>query len=149
MLQEATTAVINFLENKLKRLEAQIKLTNKKASDSPGAMESWSDKSKDEFSQLAGALSKEIEPIKATIKALKTNTQNSKGKVALGSLVTLSKDEASEEYLLIPDNGGDEIALSTEKRFFLLSLKSDESSINKKNAPSDYSAGRPVRALSP
>lgn len=126
MKNEAIKAAIIFLRAKLRLLEAQIKTTTKKASDAPGSMESWSDKSKDEFSQLADALSKELEPIKETIKELESSqSAAATQEVSVGSYVTVERDGEKEKYLMVSSYGGDEIVQKEGEKFFLLSSKTD------------------------
>lgn len=127
MRDSAIRAAINFLTDKLSQAEKNVSLTTHKVVNAPGAMESWSDKSKDEFSQLASALLKEAEPIRATIKELQ-QFQLSKSDsviVSAGSFVVVDRDGWSENYLLVSGYGGDVVFLENDISFYLLSLRSD------------------------
>jgi len=121
---------IEYYNQKISGLEKQVKETRENAAKSPGSMQSWSDKSKQEFSQLADSLSKNLQPLKNSVKKISeilTTKKNSIGnQVVIGSIVkTKESGEDSNEYLLIvPGVGGDQIKVD-EIEYFLLSENSN------------------------
>ena len=106
--KEAITKAKKFLSDKIAYLEEHDKKTSKKAADAPGSMESWSDKSKDEFSQLAAALGRELEPLQKSLKRLSGLEEKILDKVEVGSLVEARMNN-KKYYFLILDIGGENI----------------------------------------
>lgn len=108
-----------YLSDRISKLEQQILRTRKKAADAPGSMESWSDKSKDEFSQLAGALSRELDPLKKSLRSLGEWEDKAFAKVQVGAFVEVLMSD-KKNYLLMLDIGGEKI-----NELFLLSKDSE------------------------
>lgn len=122
---EIVVSVISYYQEKIDSAENQIKSIRNKAAKSPGAMESWSDKSKDEFTQLADALSREIKPLKTSIDFF-NKTDKLSATIKSGSLVVYSsvKRGSKEIVLVVPEIGGEFISSAGED-IFLLSAKAE------------------------
>lgn len=128
MWKKVIEATIKYYERKISELQEKIDNTKDSAAKSPGSMQSWSDKSKDEFTQMASALSKNLEPLQFSLKQMESilKSQNTSKGIIVGSIVkTQEPGEDNNEYLLIvPGVGGDTLNLD-DKEYFLLSAESE------------------------
>ena len=123
--------ILQFIEEhysrKISDLKQQIEEKKDAAAKSPGSMQSWSDKSKQEFSQLAEALSKNIEPLEFTLKSVEETRKikNERDSISIGSIIkTASDGEDDEKLVIIPGIGGEQIIVD-DVEYFLLSDKSE------------------------
>lgn len=116
--EEVVRAAVEYFQFRIKDVEKKVEAIRNKASQSPGAMESWSDKSKDEFTQLADGLARELDPLKASAKLLAASKFQKV--VGVGSILALDEDY----YLIVPYAGGDLIRAG-ETELFLLSAGSE------------------------
>lgn len=117
---------IEYYQSKINQVEARVKKTNKSASDAPGSMESWSDKSKDEFTQLAAALSKEISPLNKSLEKMNEILVLNIvfDKIAIGSLICVQFPNRKDNLLIVPSGGGESIKIK-DASVFLLSKDSE------------------------
>jgi len=138
MWKKVLQSIEEYYLAEIDNLQKRIDENADSAAKSPGSMQSWSDKSKQEFTQLAEALSKDIPPLQASLKQIIKII--SSGKIAadvisVGSIVKLEHtNEENDEYLVIVPAAGGNLITVDKKDFFLLSEKSDlaQSLLNKK-----------------
>lgn len=116
--EEVLKEAIGYYRFRISEIEKKVSATRNKAAKSPGAMESWSDKSKDEFTQLADGLTRELKPLRESVKALEAAKPSEI--IEIGSIVSSGVDY----YLIVPSIGGDFIKTGGEE-IFLLSAQSE------------------------
>jgi len=127
MWKKVLRSIEEYYSEKIADLNRQIEEKRDSAAKSPGSMQSWSDKSKQEFSQLANALLKNLEPLKISLKSVKEilSTKNKSNAISIGSIIKTKSDEEDQERLVIvPGVGGDQIIVD-DIEYFLLSAKSE------------------------
>ncbi len=138
MWKEVLQSIEEYYLGEIENLQKRIDENADSAAKSPGSMQSWSDKSKQEFTQLADALSKDIPPLQASLKQISFIVAESKingENISLGSIVKVQyPGEENDEYLVIVPVAGGNLITVDDKDFFLLSEKSDlgKSLLNKK-----------------
>jgi hypothetical protein len=130
MWDQVLLAIKDCYQQKIIDLQKQIDETRDSAAKSPGSMQSWPDKSKQEFTQLADTLSKNLAPLQSSLKQVQEIAESHKTsdnkKVEVGSIIkTQSAESENNEYLVIvPEVGGEQITVSGVD-YFLLSVKSE------------------------
>lgn len=127
MRDQILQSIVDHYSKKLADLQTQIKEKKDDAAKSPGSMQSWSDKSKQEFTQLAEALSKNIEPLETTLKSVEEikKTKSDAEQVTVGSIIkTISDTEDDEQLVIISGVGGEQMIVDNVP-YFLLSDKSE------------------------
>jgi len=89
MWKKVLQSIEECYSQKIADLNRQIEEKRDSAAKSPGSMQSWSDKSKQEFSQLANALLKNLEPLKISLKSVKEilSTKNKSNAISIGSII--------------------------------------------------------------
>jgi len=124
--KDVVSKIIEYLQLKIQEAEARVGKAAKSAADAPGSMESWSDKSKDEFTQLASALSKELGPLNNALKKMKEllNDASRSDKISVGSLVNIELPNAKSHLFIVPSGGGENITVGKDS-IFLLSKDSE------------------------
>lgn len=115
--KEALKIAERYFADKISGLKEHIAKTAKKSADAPGSMESWSDKSKDEFAQLTRALAKELAPLEKSLAKLQQASISEK--ISLGSFVAVFMN-GKENNILIVESGGEKAG-----DLFLLSKDSE------------------------
>ncbi|MCX6810409.1 MAG: hypothetical protein NTY30_01565 [Candidatus Berkelbacteria bacterium] len=138
MWKKVLQSVEEYYLAEIENLQKRIDENATSAANSPGSMQSWSDKSKQEFTQLAEALSKDIPPLQLSLKQISAILESGKipsKNISVGSIVKVQyPDEPNDEYLVIVPTAGGNLITVDDKDFFLLSEKSDlgKSLLNKK-----------------
>lgn len=124
--KDVVSKIIKYLQLKIQEAEARVGKATKSAADAPGSMESWSDKSKDEFTQLASALSKELKPLNNALKKMKEllDDADRSDKISVGSLVCIQLPTAKSCLFIVPNGGGENITVGKDS-IFLLSKDSE------------------------
>jgi len=138
MWKKVLQSIEEYYLVEIENLQKRIDENATGAAKSPGSMQSWSDKSKQEFTQLAEALSRDIPLLQMSYKQITDILNHGKvlgNIISIGSIIKLRyPNETNDEYLVIvPASGGNLITVDG-KDFFLLSEKSDlgKNLLNKK-----------------
>ena len=123
--------ILQFIEEhysrKIADLKQQIKEKENDAAKAPGSMQSWSDKSKEEFTQLANALAKNIEPLEASLKSVEEirKTKNDSSEISIGSIIKTKSNGEDDGCLVIISGVAGEQIIVDDIEYFLLSDQSE------------------------
>jgi hypothetical protein len=138
MWKKVLQSIEEYYLVEIENLQKRIDENATGAAKSPGSMQSWSDKSKQEFTQLAEALSRDIPLLQMSYKQITDILNHGKvlgNKISIGSIIKLRyPNETNDEYLVIVPAAGGNLITVDGKDFFLLSEKSDlgKNLLNKK-----------------
>jgi len=118
MWKDTITEVINYIDDRTKTTQKQVKDAVQAANDSPSRMESRYDSYREEYSMQAAAIGNNLVGLRLLREFLAgllsgQALQNS-NQIMLGALVGLNYGDGDDDefVLLIPNSGGDHIEVS-------------------------------------
>lgn len=110
-------AFIEKQEKKIEDLKQSLEKTQQGARDAVGSMQSWSDTTKFQLSNLALGLEKRVREAGEALSLLKGISENPNDAISIGSFFTLRDIKSGNytNYFLIPQAGGEWLEIDGEE----------------------------------